>query len=199
MGSRIGTTMGRFSSRRGFLGASAATAAALAITPADANCRDARGVGLITAAGLIANSNRGPVDEKHDRFFVHNNLSFPSAYVIGVNELSGLPQLEVPVVTDSGPVLHRGPALASVLNIFGVKDNAIMLRLMALDGYAADLTLYDAAGQGWILAMGTERGAFAVGDRGPAYAVRPLPGDAKRSDQEDEKWVHSIFYIEVMA
>ncbi len=70
-------------------------------------------------------------------------------------------------------------------------------RLSALDGYAAEIPLATVDKDGWVLAVEAGGNAFGIGDFGPLYTVRPLAGE-KRTDEEDAKWVFSLYYIELM-
>ncbi len=59
--------------------------------------------------------NRPPFDEKHDRFFHHNNLDFREARAYTFADLLALPQQSVPVVEESGEIVFKGPHLHDVL------------------------------------------------------------------------------------
>src|SRR5262249_20250418 len=147
--------------------------------------------------GLVGAPNRPAFDAAQDRFFNHNNISFQRARSFGVSDLSSLPQQTARVIGDAGAVLYRGPALTDILRVAEVTSEARSVRLFALDGYAAELPLQDVYDQKWLLASEAEGKPFGIGDRGPVYAVRQLTGDQKRTGDEDQKWVHSIYYIEV--
>ncbi len=72
------------------------------------------------------------------------------------------------------------------------------VRLSALDGYAAEMPLATVDQEGWVLAVEAGGNAFGIGDFGPLYAVRPLAAGEKRSEEEDARWVFSLYYIELM-
>jgi hypothetical protein len=151
---------------------------------------------ILTVGGLVGAPNRPAFDASRDRFFEHNNLSFERARAFTAADLSSLPQQTARVQDDKGAVLYSGPSLGDVLRVAGVTGDARSVRLSALDGYAAELAIADVHSQKWLLASEAEGKAFGIGDRGPLYAVRELPGNEKRTAEEDQKWVHSIYYIE---
>jgi hypothetical protein len=188
-----------FVSRRGsLLGLLAGTAA----IPFAASSRgaSASGCGLVvlTVGGLVGSPNRPPFDEKRDRFFQHNNLNFKQARAYTFADLQALPQEGVSVVEESGVVLFKGPRLHDVLAAAQPARDAKTARLSALDGYAAEIPLATVERDGWILAVEAGGNAFGIGDFGPLYTVRPLAAGEKRTDEEDAKWVFSLYYIELM-
>ena len=92
----------------------------------------------------------------------------------------------------SGPLLH------DVLAVAAPEAAAKTARLSALDGFAAEIALSDVEGQQWILAMEDNGQGLAIGALGPLYAMRQLGPDEKKTEEEEAKWVHSLYYIELM-
>jgi hypothetical protein len=156
------------------------------------------GLVVLTVGGLVGVPNRPPFDEKKDRFFQHNNLDFEKARAYTFADLLALPQQVVPVVEQSGEVLFKGPRLSEVLAAAQPPRGTKTARLSALDGYAAELPLAAIHSEGWVLAVEAGGHAFGIGDFGPLYTVRPLAAGEKRSEEEDLKWVFSLYYIELM-
>jgi len=153
---------------------------------------------ILTVGGLVEAPNRGPLDPERDRLFHTNNLSFEKARVFGAAELAGFPPQTVAAVNYGREVLAKGPLLQDVLAAASPAAAAKTARLSALDGYAAEIPLSEVKSQRWILAMEANGQPFAIGDFGPLYAMRALgPGENKTADEE-AKWVHSIYYIELM-
>jgi hypothetical protein len=109
-----------------------------------------------------------------------------------------LPQQPVTVVEDSGEIVFKGPLLHDVLAAAKPQSEAKTVRLSALDGYAAEIPLAAIAQEGWVLAVEAGGHAFGIGGVGPLYAVRPLAAGEKRSEEEDARWVFSLYYIELM-
>ena len=188
-----------FVSRRGsLLGLLAGVAAVPLAAPSRGAADPGCGLVVLTVGGLVGSPNRPPFDEKRDRFFQHNNLDFKQARAYTLADLQALPQQGVPVVEEGGAVLFKGPRLHDVLAAAKPASDAKTVRLSALDGYAAEIPLATVAQDGWVLAVEAGGSAFGIGDFGPLYTVRPLAGDEKRSNQEDAKWVFSLYYIELM-
>ena len=92
----------------------------------------------------------------------------------------------------SGPLLHEVLALAAP------DAGAKTARLTAIDGYNVEIALSDIEGQQWVLAMEDNGQGFAIGGLGPLYAMRQLGPDEKKTEEEEAKWVHSLFYIELV-
>ncbi len=153
---------------------------------------------VLTVGGLIGAPNRPPFDAKRDRFFNHNNLGFNQARAFTFGDLLALPQQTVPLTEDGGETVFKGPLLSDILAAAKPLGDAKSVRLSALDSYAAEMTLETAKSERWVLAAEANGEAFGIGDFGPLYAVRPLPAGQKRTDEEEARWVFSLYYIEVM-
>jgi hypothetical protein len=188
-----------FVSRRGSLLGLLAGAAAIpfATTSRGASASNC-GLVVLTVGGLVSVPNRPPFNEKKDRFFQHNNLDFEKARAYTLADLLALPQQAVPVVEESGEIEFKGPRLQDVLAAANPPSEAKTVRLSALDGYAAEIPLAAVDAEGWVLAVEAGGHAFGIGGVGPLYAVRPLAAGEKRTEEEDAKWVFSVYYIELM-
>jgi hypothetical protein len=186
-------------SRRRSLFGLAAGAMLPALAPARAGAGCAGGLVILTVGGLAGAPNRGALDPQRDRLFDHNNLSFQKARAFNAGELSALPHRTVEAINYGIEMQCKGPLLHDVLAAANPAATAKTARLSALDGYAAYLPLADILSQQWILAMESGGQAFAIGNYGPLYAMRQLAPDEKKSDEEEAKWVHSVYYIELMA
>ena len=189
---------GSVSRRRSLLGFLAGTAAIPFATPSRGAPALHCGLVVLTVGGLVGVPNRPPFDEKEDRFFQHNNLDFRKARAYTFADLLALPQQEVPVVEESGEIMFKGPRLQDVLAAAKPPGEAKTVRLSALDGYAAEIPLVAVDQEGWVLAVEAGGHAFGIGGVGPLYAVRPLAAGEKRTDEEDARWVFSLYYIELM-
>ena len=189
----------RLVSRRGSLAGFLAGAASFPFaSTVRAEPAGACGLVVLTVGGFVGVPNRPPLDEKRDRFFHHNNLDFKEARACAFADLLALPQHSVAVVEDSGEILFRGPRLHDVLDAAKPLSEAKTARLSALDGYAAEIPLAAVDQEGWVLAVEAGGHAFGIGGVGPLYAVRPLAAGENRSQEEDAKWVFSLYYIELM-
>jgi len=184
--------------RRSVLGL-AAGAMLPALTPARAAGPACAGwLTILTVGGLVGASNRGPFDPERDRLLNHNNLSFQKARAFSAGELAGLPQKNVTANSYGRDMAASGPLLHDVLAVAAPEAAAKTARLSALDGFAAEIALSDVEGQQWILAMEDNGQGLAIGALGPLYAMRQLGPDEKKTEEEEAKWVHSLYYIELM-
>ncbi|MGA7327157.1 MAG: molybdopterin-dependent oxidoreductase [Rhodomicrobium sp.] len=186
-------------SRRQSLFGLAAGAAILGPSRANGAPSCGRDIIILTVAGLIEAPNRAPFDAKRDRFLDHNNLSFEKAHAFSAASLSAFPQITVAVKKDGGEARYSGPSLKDVLSAARPSPNAKTARLSALDGYGAELVLADVARQEWVLATASDGKPFSIGGFGPLQAVRQLPAGEKATEEEEQKWVYSLYYIELMA
>lgn len=186
-------------SRRKSLFGLAAGAAALPFAGA-ARAAPAAECGLVvlTVGGLVGAPNRKPFDPKRDRFFNHNNLDFKAARAYTLADLVALPQETAVIQGESGETVYKGPLLHDVLTAASPTSDAKTARLSALDSYATELTLAAAQAERWILAVEADGNAFGIGDFGPLYAARPLAPGEKKTEEEDARWVFSLYYIELM-
>ncbi len=185
------------SRRRSLLGL-AAGAMLPAFAPARAEPVCASGLVVLTVGGLAGAPNRGALDPQRDRLFNANNLSFQKARTFSAGELLGFPHQSATSNVYGNGTKGKGPRLDSILAAASPLPAAKTARLSALDGYAAELPLADIQSQQWILAMESDGRAFAIGDFGPLFAMRQLGPDEKKTEEEEAKWVHSLYYIELM-
>jgi hypothetical protein len=189
----------RHITRRGSLSGLLAGAAAFPFgAAAQAAPAAASGLVILTVGGLVGAPNRKPLDQKRDRFFYHNNIDFRDARAFTAADLLALPQQTVPIADDNGETVYKGPLLSDALALTKPLAEAKTARLSALDSYAAELPLAVAQTERWALALEANGNAFGIGDLGPLYAVRPLPDGQKKSEEEDARWVFSLYYIELM-
>ncbi len=186
-------------SRRQSLAGFAAGAAFLPYARANAAETFHGGPVVLTVGGLVGTPSRGASDPKRDRLLDHNNLSFPKARTFSAGELLGLPQQIVTASVYGFDIEAQGPRLRDVLAAVSPEVSAKNLRLFALDGYGAGISLSEAGSQEWILAMAASGRFFAIGDFGPLFALRQLGPEEKKTEEEEAKWVHSLYYIEVAA
>ena len=186
-------------SRRGsllgfFAGAAAGPFASGSYAAPASSC----GLVVLTVGGLVGASNRPSFDAKRDRFFYHNNLDFKRAHAFTFADLLAFPQQTVMLAEEGGETVFKGPFLGEVLAAANPPGEARTARLSALDGYASEMTIETAKLESWVLAVEADGKAFGIGDLGPLYAVRPLPAGQRRTDEEDARWVFSLYYIELM-
>ena len=159
--------------KREFLVAGALGAVLPLRAGADAS-RSRRGPGLLTVAGAIGQSNRGPLDPALDQLMVKHGNKFDKAWEFDAAMLARLPAVTIqPTVEyDAKPHKLSGPLLASVVGAAGVAAKApVALTLHALDGYTVVVSLADATRYRMIVATTLDGAPMSLGGLGPLWAV----------------------------
>lgn len=148
---------------------------AIAPLQAQASRSNARtGPGLLTVAGAIGRSNRGPLDPALDQLMVKHGTRFDKAWEFDAAMLAQLPTVTIRPTLEYDAKVHRlsGPLLSSVVEAAGVAAGAsVMLALRALDGYTVALSLADARRYRMILATALDGIPMSIGGLGPLWAV----------------------------
>lgn len=185
------------SRRKGLLAlAAGAMLPSAAVARAEPVC--AGGPLILTVGGLVGAPNRGPLEPERDRLFKTNNIEFQKARSFSANELSSFAQETVSAVNYGLKMVGKGPLLKDVIAAASPEAAAKTARLSALDGYAAEIPLSEVESQRWILATEADARPFMIGDFGPLYAMRQLNPPENKPGEEEAKWVHSLYYIELM-
>ncbi len=155
------------------------------------------GPAMLTLAGKIAISNRGPAKPEQTGLFKHHGIAFEKGFSLDAAMLLALPRKTLDVETvEAGRGAFAGPLLKDVLDLAGV--GAAPVRLMALDGYAVELADEEVAKGDWMLAVARDGAPLGIGDFGPAWLMRTPADGLKPSREEGQRWVWSVFYIEVL-
>ncbi len=133
-----------------------------------------KGGGLLTVAGAIDRSNRGPLDPALDQLMVKHGSKFDKAWEFDAAMLARLPAttIEPTLEYDAKPHKLSGPSLGAVVGAAGVAAAApVMLTLRALDGYAVAVSLADANRYRMIVATSLDGVPMSLGGLGPLWAV----------------------------
>lgn len=155
-----------------------------------------KGSAVLTVAGKTANWNRGAMAPERDNLMKQRAISFERAMAFDWEMLASLPQQDIRVVTPAGDGTYSGPLLADVLQATGATGGKV--RLLGLDGSDTELKFDDVKAENWILALVANGKPVGIGDFGPLWLMRkPASGQAP-SKEEMERWVWSVFYIEVL-
>jgi len=164
------------------------------------------GPGLLTVAGAISRSNRGPIDPALDQLMVKHGRTFDAAYEFDAAMLARLPAvtIEPTLEYDARPHTLSGPTLVSVLGAAGVAAAApVSVTLRAIDGYAVALSLADASRYRMIVATAVDGRPMSLGGLGPLWAVydadRVAEFAAKPLKQRFALAPWGLYYIEVKA
>jgi len=155
------------------------------------------GAVVLTVAGKIAHSNRGALDPKRDGFLNHHEVTFERAVQFDRKMLADLPQGTVRArpAALSAPATFAGPLLHEVLKLAGAEPRSV--RFLALDGYGGELTETELADKTWILAMTMNEQPLALGGLGPLWLMRPPASGVEVSEEEGQRWVWALFYMDV--
>ena len=133
-----------------------------------------RGPGLLTVAGALARSNRGPLDPALEPLMAKHGTRFEKAWVFDSAMLAQLPAVTIQPTLEYDAKAHKlsGPLLSSVINAAGGAARAsVMLTLRALDGYAVAVSLADAQRYRMIVATTLDGVPMSLGGLGPLWAV----------------------------
>lgn len=152
---------------------------------------------LLTIGGKIGTSNRGPAMPDQPGFFKHHSVAFERALALDAAMLSTLPQQTLALETgQAGNGAFSGPSLKAVMALAAPQPAS--LRLMSLDGFAVELGADEAAAKDWLLATAKDGKPFGIGDFGPVWLMHTPANGKTPSEEELQRWVWSVFYIEVM-
>ena len=170
--------------------------ALLAAPPATALDRPTGPV-VLTVAGAITETNRGPYDERVDVFFKYHEVSFERAAAFDATMLEALGMHEITVAYADRPEQDRfaGPRLRDVLGAAGFTGDEI--KVLALDAYAEELTRADLDAYEWILSMERNGEAFGIGQFGPLRLVYARHDDKPITAEDEARWPWAVFYIEI--
>jgi hypothetical protein len=148
--------------------------AALPLQAGAAKSAARSGPGLLTVAGAIARSNRGPLDPALDQLMVKHGAKFDKAWQFDAAMLASLPVVTIQPTLEYDAKPHKlsGPLLSAVVEAAGVAAGAsVMLGLRALDGYTVAVSLADARGYRMIVAHTLDGVPMSLGGLGPLWAV----------------------------
>jgi hypothetical protein len=155
-----------------------------------------QGAAMLTVAGKTAHWNRGAMAPERDNLMKQRDIRFERAMAFDSAMLAALPQHELKVVTPAGEGTFAGPLLADVLKASGAQGGKV--RLLGLDGSDAELKSEEVKDQNWILALVVDGKPVGIGDFGPLWLMHKPATGAAPSKEEMERWVWSVFYIEVL-
>ena len=159
--------------KRRFL-AAATLGAALPLSGRAAPSAGRTGTGLLTLAGAITRSNRGPLDPALDQLMVKQGTQFTKAREFDAAMLARLPSVTIQPTLEYDAKPHKlsGPLLSAVVAAAGVAADArVMLALRALDGYNVAVSLADAQRYRMIVATALDGVPLSIGGLGPLWAV----------------------------
>ena len=165
-----------------------------------------KGPGLLTVAGAIARSNRGPLDPGLDQLMVKHGTKFDKAWEFDAAMLARMPTVTIQPTLEYDAQTHKlsGPLLSSVMEAVGVAAGAsVILTMRALDGYTVAVSLADVHRYRMILAMTLDGAPMSIGGLGPIWAVYDADRLAEFKDKPlKERYAlcpWGLYFIEVKA
>ena len=152
---------------------------------------------VLTVAGDVGATNRGPYDDFEDGFFKHHERKFDKAAAFDLAMLEGLGMHEVTVAYSGWPKAFRfeGPWLKDVLAAAGASGKD--LSVLALDGFASDISAADVAAYDWIVAVKRDGRYLDIGQRGPTWIVYARRDGKPFGAEDEQRWPWAAFMIEV--
>jgi len=152
---------------------------------------------VLTVAGAIGATNRGPYDDFEDGFFKHHDRKFDKAATFDFAMLEGLGLHAVTVTYDKWPKAFRfeGPWLKDVLAAAGASGKDISV--LALDGFASEISAADLAAYDWLVAVKRDGRYLDIGQRGPLWIVYARRDGKAISEEDEQRWPWAAFLIEV--
>jgi hypothetical protein len=129
---------------------------------------------LLTISGRVSHPNRGPLDDALDQLMLKQGVAFKRARAFTYAELDGMPSSEIRPVLEYDAKRHtlRGPTLLRLLEIAGASgDEGTLVRLRAVDGYAAAPTLAEVTRFQFIVATRIDGEPLPLGGLGPLWGV----------------------------
>ncbi|MSP82303.1 MAG: hypothetical protein EXQ94_05055 [Alphaproteobacteria bacterium] len=152
---------------------------------------------VLTVAGAIDATNRGPYDESEDVFFKYHERQFDKAVAFDLAMLEGLGVHEITIACDGwpAPIRFAGPWLEDVLAAAGAHGKTITV--LALDGYASELSTEDLAAYDWMVAVKRDGHYMDIGQRSPLWLVYARRDGAAITADDELRWPWAAFMIEV--
>ena len=156
-----------------------------------------KGEVVLTVTGNIGATNRGPYDDFEDGFFKHHERKFDKAASFDLAMLEGLGMHEVTVAYSGWPKAFRfeGPRLKDVLAAAGASGRDVSV--LALDGYAEEISAADLDAYDWILAVKRDGRYLDIGQHGPTWIVYARRDGKAISAEDEQRWPWAAFLIEV--
>jgi hypothetical protein len=153
---------------------------------------------LLTVAGAINNTNRGPFDSDKDSIFSRLNIGFDRAFAFDRPMLARLKHGRVTAVTTElgKAAVFTGPLLKEVLAAVGAARTKVSF--VAVNNYEGYLEQEDIETSDWILALDADGVPLGLGQQGPIWLINTRgPGDPPPNQSHRGHWVWAIFFMRV--
>lgn len=155
------------------------------------------GAVVVTVAGNIGNTNRGAFDAATDLFLKYHEVSFDKAAAFdrAMLEDLGMHEVEVSIPEWPAPVRLSGPRLKDLVAAVGGEGKTVSL--MALDGYASEISWADLEALDWIVGIEQDGQPLGLGQRGPLWVVYTYPDGRALTADDELRWPWATFYMEI--
>ena len=155
------------------------------------------GAVVVTVAGAIENANRGSYDAEQDLFLKYHEVTFEKAAAFdrAMLEQLGMHAVEISIPEWPAPVRLEGPRLKDLVAAAGGTGETV--RLMALDGYASEISRTDLEALDWIVGIDQDGRPLGLGQRGPLWVVYTYPDGRALTIDDEMRWPWATFYIEI--
>jgi hypothetical protein len=154
---------------------------------------------VLTVSGSIEKTNRGTLDalERHESLFKYHEIAFERAAQFDLGALERLGMHEVTVSHPGWPkaFTFEGPLLRDVLAAVGATGRIV--RILALDGYAAEIPISEIHDRPFIVAVKRDGRYLGIGDQGPTWIIAPPQTDPTPGHEQGSEWVWAAFYVAV--
>lgn len=152
---------------------------------------------ILTIAGDIQKHNVTFGSDHQTSFFNHYDIELKAAYQFDRASLLKLPQKTITTQLPKAPhkMTFSGPLFKDVLETVGAAKK--LIKILALDGFAIELTQEKIAAHDWLLALSADEKPLSIGGRGPLWLVHTPSSGQTASEEEEQSWPWAIFYIEV--
>ncbi|WP_158965419.1 hypothetical protein [Chachezhania sediminis] len=169
----------------------------LAAAPAAADMAKPEGMVILTVAGNVGETNRGPAGAEDWTLMAELELTFDKAVEFDAAMLDALDQsqMQVPVPGGAGMATFTGPSVAALLKAVGAQGKGI--RAVAFDNFSAEISADLIAQFDPIVATRMDGRPLPLGGRGPAMIVFPDGKTPEQVEQFKPLQVWAMFYISV--
>ncbi len=155
------------------------------------------GAVVLTVAGKVGTTNRGPFRPFDDAFLDYHERTFVSAAEFDYEMLEklGLHEVEIELGGWPAPQVLQGPWLRDVLAAAGAQT--VTVTALALDGFAVEIMPEDLALHDWMVAIKRNGAYLRLGQRGPIWIVYGSKDGAPLTAEDEARWPWAVFYLEV--
>ncbi|MEP4380364.1 MAG: hypothetical protein ABJ215_00455 [Alphaproteobacteria bacterium] len=149
---------------------------------------------ILTIGGAVTRSNRGAPDHFAASFLKTQEYDYTKAAAFDVPMLERLGMVKTTIKAAPWPraITLEGPRLVDVLMAAGW--NGTKITMVALDGFAVEISAADIAAREWIVGIKADGAYLPIGGRGPVWIVYQVPG-GQGTEEDEARWPWAVFYI----